>query len=308
MADYRTISAGFWNDPYTESLTPQEKLFYLYLFSCPHTNNAGILHISPRKMAFETGIDSVQPLIDKLCDKKKLVEHEGYYWVVNFIKHQSSTSPKIIQSIAKALKSVPVALADMVLRRYDTLSIPYEYPISTQCIPYAERELERERELEEEEEYSSPSETPPPQPEGKKSFSKAFLESEFRKEAYKFADWFRTITVETVKFDRDAWAQVWDQLRRIDNRDNVEEMLRAIQWARGDPFWSTNFFSPLKLRERDKQKMMYIDVFLEKMMNSKQQSNGTGSTTATKKGVSLDEYRSTIDWIKQHPGLRHRSE
>lgn len=287
MADYRTISAGFWNDPYTESLTPQEKLFYLYLFSCPHTNNAGILHISPRKMAFETGIDSVQPLIDKLCDKKKLVEHEGYYWVVNFIKHQSSTSPKIIQSIAKALKSVPVALADMVLRRYDTLSIPYEYPISTPPIPYEypistpsipygelERELEREGERELEMECSSPSDVPPEADKPpKKPLPNTFLESEFKDEAYKFADWFRTITVETVSFDRDAWAQEWDKLRRIDGRENVEEMLRAIQWARGDPFWSTNFYSPLKLRERDKQKMMYIDVFLEKMKQPKRRNN-----------------------------------
>lgn len=152
MADYRTISSGFWNDPYTEELTPQEKLFYLYLFSCPHTNNAGILHVSPRKMAFETGINSVKPLIKKLCDDGKLVEREGYYWVVNFIKHQSSTSPKIIQSIAKALKSAPVALADMVLKRYNTLSIPYEYPINTPTIPYAELEGERELEKEEEEE------------------------------------------------------------------------------------------------------------------------------------------------------------
>ncbi|WP_294344713.1 hypothetical protein [Prosthecochloris sp.] len=282
MADYRTISSGFWKDPYTEELTPQEKLFYLYLFSCPHTNNAGILHVSLRKMAFETGINSVKPLIKKLCDDGKLVEREGYYWVVNFIKHQSSTSPKIIQSIAKALKSVPVALADMVLKRYNTLSIPYEYPINTQCIPYAERELERERELEEEKEYSSPSETPSPEPESKKSLPKSFLESEYRKEAYEFADWFEPLTVESVKCDRDAWAQEWDKLRRVDGRENVDELLRAIQWARGDPFWSTNFFSPLKLRKRNDDGVMYIDVFLQKMR--KQNLSNDAGTTATKNG------------------------
>lgn len=148
MADYRTISSGFWNDPYIEELEPQEKLLYIYLFTCPHTNNAGILHISPRKMAFETGIDDVATLIKKFSDDEKLVECEGYFWVVNFIKHQSSTSPKIIQSIGKALNSVPVPLADRVLAHYKALQIPYAYPIDTPCIPYAEGELERERELE----------------------------------------------------------------------------------------------------------------------------------------------------------------
>ena len=150
MADYRTISSGFWNDPYIEELKPQEKLLYIYLFTCPHTNNAGILHISPRKMAFETGIDDVATLIKKFSDDEKLVECEGYFWVVNFIKHQSSTSPKIIQSIGKALNSVPVPLADRVLAHYKALQIPYAYPIDTPCIPYAERELEEERELESE--------------------------------------------------------------------------------------------------------------------------------------------------------------
>ncbi len=278
MADYRTISSGFWNDPYIEELEPQEKLLYIYLFTCPHINNAGILHISPRKMAFETGIKDVATLIKKFSDDDKLVECEGYFWVVNFIKHQSSTSPKIIQSIGKALHAAPVSLVDRVLKHYKALQIPYAYPIDTLCIPYAERELERERELEGEEEDSSPSETPPPEPESKESLPKAFLESEFREEAYEFADWFRTITSGSVKFDRDAWAREWDKLRRIDGRKDKKDICQAIEWARGDPFWSTNFHSPLKLRKRNDDGVMYIDVFIEKMKQPKRRNNAADST------------------------------
>jgi hypothetical protein len=32
--------------------------------------------------------------------------------------------------------------------------------------------------------------------------------------------------------------------------------------ARGDPFWSKNFLSPLKLRDKDDNKVLYIDRFL----------------------------------------------
>jgi hypothetical protein len=179
MADYRTISVGFWNDPYTETLSPVDKLFYIYLFSCPHVNNAGILHVSPRKMAYETGIDDVQAVIDKLIENKKLVVVDGYYWVVNFIEHQASNSPMIVRSIGKALKGCPSSLIDRVLIRYQPLNIPYqasekpkEYPTDrvsipspdpidtvsilyqdpkdTVCIPSAKLELELElkRELE----------------------------------------------------------------------------------------------------------------------------------------------------------------
>ena len=122
----------------------------------------------------------------------------------------------------------------------------------------------------EEENTSSPSNIPPEPEEEAKSLPKTFRESPYRDEAYEFADWFRTITTETVKFDRDAWAQVWDQLRRVDRRKDVEEMKLAIQRARADPFWSTNFYSPLKLRKRNDDGVMYIDVFIEKMKPKQQ--------------------------------------
>ena len=46
MATYRTIRMAFWSDPYIETLSASEKLLYLYLFSCPHTNNLGLLAVS----------------------------------------------------------------------------------------------------------------------------------------------------------------------------------------------------------------------------------------------------------------------
>ena len=58
MATYRTIRMSFWNDPAIESLPPADKLLYLYLFTCPHANNLGVLSVSLRKMAFETGSNS----------------------------------------------------------------------------------------------------------------------------------------------------------------------------------------------------------------------------------------------------------
>ena len=44
MATYRTIRMAFWSDPYIENLSASEKLLYLYLFSCPHTNNLPAAH------------------------------------------------------------------------------------------------------------------------------------------------------------------------------------------------------------------------------------------------------------------------
>ena len=57
MAEYRTIRMAFWNDPFVEDLEAGEKLLYLYLFTCPHTSNLGVMEVSRRKIAFETGLD-----------------------------------------------------------------------------------------------------------------------------------------------------------------------------------------------------------------------------------------------------------
>ncbi len=127
-------------------------------------------------------------------------------------------------------------------------------------------------------EESSPCDMPSRGPESKKSLPKSFLDSEFKDEAYEFADWFRTIAPESVKFDRGKWALVWYHLRETDGRQDKEEILRAIQWARGDPFWSTNFHSPLKLRKRNDDGVMYIDLFIEKMKQSKRRNNAANTT------------------------------
>jgi hypothetical protein len=116
---------------------------------------------------------------------------------------------------------------------------------------------------------------------------KVFSESPYKDESYEFADWFKKITVDTVKYDKDKWAMVWDALRRIDKRDNVSEMTRAIEWARNDHFWSSNFLSPLKLRTLDKNGEMHIDRFIRES----KKNGGTNGKRVCKTGSTDDEWR-----------------
>lgn len=123
MAEYRTIRMSFWNDPFIEALEAREKLLYLYLFTCPHTNNLGVLEISRRKIAFETGL-SVQEAdegIRRLEEAGKLMTDGTLIWLVKFIKHQSSTSPKLIQS----LKGIAQELGSPVIRHALCLQYPH---------------------------------------------------------------------------------------------------------------------------------------------------------------------------------------
>lgn len=94
-------------------------------------------------------------------------------------------------------------------------------------------------------------------------------------EGRKFAEWFNVnfkpthITASNAQIDK--WAQEYEKMRRID-RKTKEEIIAAVKWAREDEFWSKNFLTPMKLRSKDKQGVMYIDLFLEKLKETKSKS------------------------------------
>ena len=174
MAEYRTIRMAFWNDPFVEGLEAGEKLLYLYLFTCPHTNNLGVLEVSRRKIAFETGLDvaTVNAGLEKLEKAGKIVTDAAFILLTRFIRHQTTTSPKIAQALKGMLAGVSSAKLrhalflgyprifgglsqsgypmDTVSIGYqdhtDTVSILYPDPIHTVDIPPAEEEEEREEE------------------------------------------------------------------------------------------------------------------------------------------------------------------
>ncbi len=124
MAEYRTLRMTFWNDPYVEELEPSGRLLYLYLITCPHTTNLGVLEVSVRRMAYETGLkeEEVKRLLAQAEAAGKVVRDGNVLWVVNFVKHQASTSPRLVQSLRalySALSSEKIRAA--VLRTYPPL-------------------------------------------------------------------------------------------------------------------------------------------------------------------------------------------
>ena len=171
MARYRTIEIGFWADPYIERLNKDGKLLYCYLITaCP--NNLGIVERSFHRMAFETGLShrELQATLDKLEDDGKIVVDGEAILITRFIKHQTSTSPKIVAGLIALLGNVtsqkihdalveyyrdifPDSVCNLI--SYQTTPIPYK----TETIPIPEKELEIEVEREVEEEGEPGKET-----------------------------------------------------------------------------------------------------------------------------------------------------
>lgn len=164
MADYRTIKPTIWSDPYFEELNTEEKLLYIYLFSNPHINNAGVMKVSKRKIIFETYIteEKYDSAMKKFQEDKKVMLFDEYIYVCKFIKHQTNTSPKMLVNIHKQLELIPKDIVSVINQQYPELKIPDKYLTNTPSIlpkyptDGLERELEEEREREKEKEEEPP--------------------------------------------------------------------------------------------------------------------------------------------------------
>ena len=131
-------------------MPPARKLLYIYLFTSPHTNNLGVLNTTARRIAFETGMseEEVSTHLNVLEQQDGKIALDGVsggsggscgslsILVVNFIKHQCTTSPKLVMSLralfrgveSEKIKAVLIAknphLLDGMDRVPDTVSIP----------------------------------------------------------------------------------------------------------------------------------------------------------------------------------------
>lgn len=92
MAIKRIVSTEFWTDKkVVEQFTPEDKLFFLYLLTNPHTTQLGIYPFIPKVAAFEIGYskDAVLSLIERF-ERYEIImfsTSSGEIAVKNYLKH-----------------------------------------------------------------------------------------------------------------------------------------------------------------------------------------------------------------------------
>lgn len=144
MAIYRSIQMTFWTDiKISENFTPEDKYFYLYLFTNPHTNLAGCYEISLRQMVSETGYskETIERLIKRFSEIHKVAfySYETYeVLLVNWHKYNWTSSDKFRKPLETQIKNIKFAgfkeYLTYIFEQGDTVSIPYAYPMHTICI------------------------------------------------------------------------------------------------------------------------------------------------------------------------------
>lgn len=143
MATYRVISPTFWTDSKVdEDFTPEDKYFYLYLLTNPHTNICGCYEIGFKQMARDTGYneETIRHLINRMEAVHKVIRYDRQtreVLLLNWSKYNWTESEKLrkgVESVAAFIKSEPFkayVLATLNGDTPDTLSIPYTDPMDT---------------------------------------------------------------------------------------------------------------------------------------------------------------------------------
>ena len=123
MAKQRIVDTRFWDDSYIVSLKPIEKLVFLYLLTNPLTNIAGVYELSSQRAAFDIGlqIQKIEACFRRFEQDGKIMSTCDRVGIKNFLKYQSSRSPKIYQGILTELRKAPQALLEQMDINYKKL-------------------------------------------------------------------------------------------------------------------------------------------------------------------------------------------
>lgn len=135
MATYRTVHLSFWTDSKVDDdFTPEDKYFFLYLLTNPHTNLCGCYEISMKQMVRETGYneDTVKRLLNRMEYTHNVVQYDAAtkeVFIPNWGKYNWCNSPKTKEGAVKDVSFIKSERFKKALS--DTLCIPYVYPMYT---------------------------------------------------------------------------------------------------------------------------------------------------------------------------------
>lgn len=150
MALYRNIHLSFWQDTkVTDDFTPEDRYFYLYLLTNPHTNLCGCYEISIKQMANEMGYDvkKVIKLIERFSSIHNLIRYSKTgreLLIFHWSKYNWTSSEKFRKPLLQEIQNVKTeGFREYLLKLFngenskygiDTVYRKEKYRINTDCM------------------------------------------------------------------------------------------------------------------------------------------------------------------------------
>ena len=150
MAIFRNIHISFWEDSKVQDdMNINEKYFFLYLLTNPHTSQIGCYEITIRQMQYETGLDKseIEEYLERFEKELGIIEYSKTtkeLLIKKWYKYNFTKSPKMFAYIKKEMQNIK--------------HIPFKNYLDTVCIPYVYGNAIRIRKEQEEEHEKEPEE------------------------------------------------------------------------------------------------------------------------------------------------------
>ena len=132
MALYRNIHLSFWQDTkVTDDFTPEDRYFYLYLLTNPHTNLCGCYEISIKQMANEMGYDvkKVDKLIERFSSIHNLIRYSQYereLLIFHWSKYNWTSSEKFRKPLLQEIQNVKTdSFREYLLKMFNGENVKY---------------------------------------------------------------------------------------------------------------------------------------------------------------------------------------
>jgi len=115
MAKQRMINTKFWSDGFVkEKLNPLDRYLFLYFLTNEKTNICGTYELPISTIASETGIEV--EMLKKMLPrfKTKIYYIDGWVYIRNFKKHQSTSSSTVQKGIEIETAKIPSKIKDKI--------------------------------------------------------------------------------------------------------------------------------------------------------------------------------------------------
>ena len=112
MAIYRTVQTSFWTDTKVEEeFTPEDKYFYLYLFTNPHNNLSGCYKLGTRQASKQIGYneETVLRLLERFEEVHKVIKYNKStkeLLLINWHKYNWTRSSKYLIPLQKEIEEI----------------------------------------------------------------------------------------------------------------------------------------------------------------------------------------------------------
>jgi len=111
MGKARSVKTKFWEDPFIEDLSPNEKLLFLYLLTNPQTNLLGVYEVSIKRISYDTGLSegTIRKGFESFERVKKVFYFQNYVVLPNFLKNQKLNA-NMKKAVVREFNALPEGL------------------------------------------------------------------------------------------------------------------------------------------------------------------------------------------------------